>query len=344
MSLNPIKRLLNFTTHRIYNLPVLVMMPHSRCNCRCVMCDIWKANHNKKEISSETLQQHIHSFKKLGVREIVFSGGEALMHSNLWEFASLLKNEKIKLTLLSTGLLLGRHADAIVKHLDGVIVSLDGSKIVHDAIRQIPHGFEKLSEGIKSLKALDSKFPVTGRCVLQRHNYSDFPNIVKAARTIGLDQISFLAADVSSAAFNRVEAWTDKRVSEISLSLDEAADFENVITNSFSELQHEYAGGFIAESPAKMKKLVQYYKAVNHKADFPQVICNAPWVSAVIESDGSVLPCFFHKPYGNIYENDLPSILNSKEAVDFRRSLDMKKDPTCKKCVCSLKMGLWEMN
>lgn len=344
MLMNVVKRFLNFTTHRIYNLPVLVMMPHSRCNCRCVMCDIWKANHDKKEISTDSLKQHIQSFKKLGVREIVFSGGEALMHTNLWEFASLLKAAKIKLTLLSTGLLLKHNAEAIVRHLNGVIVSIDGSAAIHNAIRQIPNGFEKLAEGVKSLKALDPTFPVTGRCVLQRHNYADFPNIVHAAQKIGLDSISFLAADVSSSAFNRAEAWDADHVSDVALNESETEHFQQILTSSFIDFQKDYADRFIVESPSKMQKLVQYYKAINTKGEFPSVVCNAPWVSAVIESDGSVMPCFFHKPYGNIYLNDFESIVNSKEAIAFRKALKMNENPICQRCVCSLKLGLREMN
>ena len=344
MAITLVQRLLNFTTHRIHNLPVLVMMPHSRCNCRCVMCDIWKANHAKKEISVETLAAHIGTFKKLGVREIVFSGGEALMHSNLWAFSALLRAEKIRLTLLSTGLLLQKHAKSIVSNLHGVIVSIDGSQQIHDDVRQIPNGFEKLSEGVRALKNLDQQFPVTGRCVLQRHNYADFVNIVLSARNIGLDQISFLTADVSSAAFNRVDQWTNERVTQISLSETEAEHFQEIIESSFVELKQEYETKFIAESPTKMRRMVRYFKAVNGDAEFPPAICNAPWVSAVIESDGNVLPCFFHKPYGNIYQNDLESILNSKKAIDFRRSLDMTNDTICKRCVCSLKLGLREMN
>ena len=26
----------------IEKLPILILFPHSRCNCRCIMCDIWK--------------------------------------------------------------------------------------------------------------------------------------------------------------------------------------------------------------------------------------------------------------------------------------------------------------
>jgi Fe-coproporphyrin III synthase len=79
-----IKQILTSLTHHIYNLPVLVLMPHSRCNCRCVMCDIWKANAEKRELSAKDIEKHIKTFKRLGVRRAALSGGEALMHPNLW--------------------------------------------------------------------------------------------------------------------------------------------------------------------------------------------------------------------------------------------------------------------
>ncbi len=65
-----LQRIATKATHRIYEMPVLVLMPHSRCNCRCVMCDIWKANSEKREISTEELAHHLAAFKKLGVNEL----------------------------------------------------------------------------------------------------------------------------------------------------------------------------------------------------------------------------------------------------------------------------------
>ncbi|HZY78048.1 MAG TPA: radical SAM protein, partial [Cyclobacteriaceae bacterium] len=105
-----LSRALNFITHKIHELPVLVMMPHSSCNCRCVMCDIWKANSEKRELTTEEIERHLAAFRKLKVREVVFSGGEALMHSNLWRLCEKLKELRIKVTLLSTGLLLKKNA------------------------------------------------------------------------------------------------------------------------------------------------------------------------------------------------------------------------------------------
>lgn len=333
-----INRLLTLATDRIYSLPVIVLMPHSSCNCRCIMCDIWKANHNKREISIEVLSANADTFRELGVREVVLSGGEALMHSNLWNFCRVLQERDIRITLLSTGLLLKKYADEIVTHISEVIVSLDGSAEVHDRIRNIPNAYSKLAEGVKELKLRRPGIRITGRCVLQRSNYADFENIVRAAKSIGLDQISFLGADVSSQAFNHLDGWGGDSMHRVALLPDETHEFERVIRDSFDHLRQEYQTKFIAESPSKMNRIVQYYKAVNDLGDYPPTVCNAPWVSAVIESDGSVAPCFFHKPYGNINEKGFEEIVNSPEAISFRRGLNVRKDPVCEKCVCSLKL------
>ncbi|HEU5423556.1 MAG TPA: radical SAM protein, partial [Nitrolancea sp.] len=75
------KRQLTLSTHHIHTLPVLVLMAHSRCNCRCVMCDIWRANRHGQEIAPELLARHVEELRRLGVEWVILSGGEALMHS-----------------------------------------------------------------------------------------------------------------------------------------------------------------------------------------------------------------------------------------------------------------------
>jgi MoaA/NifB/PqqE/SkfB family radical SAM enzyme len=302
------------------------------------MCDIWKANHDKREIASEELAKHIASFRKLGVRHVTLSGGEALMHSNLWNFCDQLKSTGARLSLLSTGLSIKANADQILAHMDDLIVSLDGSPDVHNTIRGIPHAFEKLQEGVSSIKVRNPKFRITGRCVLQKLNYFDLPNIIAAAESIGLDQISFLAADVSSTAFNRPQPWEIEKVSHVGLNTQESKEFEQVVRKAIVDFSHLFKRKFIAENPSKMLDLVRYYRALLNEQSFPERHCNAPWVSAVVEVDGAIRPCFFHEPYGNIYENGFSEIINSQKAVSFRKGLNVKKNPICERCVCSLKL------
>lgn len=336
------KRHLNFLTHRIHTLPVLILMPHSRCNCRCVMCDIWKANQNSREISVEELAKHIRTFKKFKVRTIILSGGEALMHSNLWRFCELLKQMNIKISLLSTGLLLSKYVHDIIRWCDEVIVSLDGSRDIHNKIRNIPRAYEKLCEGISTIKTANTNFKVFGRCVLQKANYFDLMNIIKSAMDIGLDKISFLAIDVSTNAFNRKKEWNKNKIVEVSLNADETTHFRHIINKTVKQYASQFESKFIAESPERLQQIYQYFNALNGKSSFPENECNAPWISTVIESNGEVRPCFFHPSFGNIYDKPLEEILNSDKAIAFRRNLDVRSNPVCQKCVCTLNLRLFK--
>lgn len=337
-----IKRLRTLLTHRIASMPVLVLMPHSRCNCRCVMCDIWKANAEKKEISTDELQKHIQSFQQLGVKRVALSGGEALMHSNLWVFCESLRKIGIKISLLSTGVTLKNHAAEVIQHCDDVIVSLDGSPQVHNQIRNIPNAFEKLAEGVMALRKINPAFKITGRTVIQKSNFRDFEGILKTAYELGLKEISFLPADVSSSAFNRADPWQQDRVEQVALDLKEVEELEKIIRDSITKFEDLYLNGFIAEGPQKMLQIPQHYKAVLGRADYPSTKCNAPWVSAVVESNGDVLPCFFHKTYGNIHQHNFEEIINSEKAVQFRKQLDVSKNEICRKCVCALHIPFYK--
>ena len=333
------RRYLTLKSDRIYSLPILILMPHSRCNCRCVMCDIWKGNNNVKQLEESDVRGIMDSIKKFNTKEIVMSGGEALMHPNFFRLCEIIKSAKVKIVILSTGLLLKKYATEIISNVDEVIVSLDGSKKVHDKIRNIPNAFDKLKEGVQELKRLKKDFRVTGRSVIQKSNYEDFPNIIDAAKEIGLDQISFLTADVTTDAFNRAELWGDEKIGEIKLSKDDLKKFNEIIESLIKTHSKDFEIKFIAESPDKIRRFYHYYAAYHGLSEFPKIRCNAPWVSAVIEADGSVRPCFFHKVVGDIRENSLKDIINSEESISFRKNLDMDTDPICRKCVCYLNLS-----
>jgi len=325
--------------HKIYSLPIVILMPHSRCNCRCVMCDIWKGNSNVKQLEEKDVEKLLSSMQKLNTKLVVMSGGEALMHPNFFRLCKIIKAQNIKITLLSTGLLLKKLAKEIISNTDEAIVSLDGSREVHDKIRNIPNSYDKLREGVQELKKIKQNFRVTARCVIQKENFKDFPNIIDAAKDIGLDQISFLAADVTTDAFNRPELWDDKKVSEVKISHDKLNKFKDIIESLITTHSNDFRTNFIAESPDKIRRFYHYYAAYYGECKFPEMKCNAPWVSAVIEADGSVRPCFFHQVMGDIKVNSLVEIINSEKSISFRKNLDIQNNEICEKCVCYLNLS-----
>lgn len=325
----------SLSAHVIRELPVLVIFPHSRCNCRCFMCDIWKIR-EVREITPSDLAPHLASFRALKVRRIVFSGGEPLLHSDLASLGHLCRGEGIRLTLLTAGLLLERHAPAVASSMDDVIVSLDGPPEIHDEIRGVKSAQARVARGIRALRELRPGILVHGRCTVQKRNFRELRSTVRSAQGLGLNSFSFLAADVTSDAFNRPGGWTKEQQVGVALNATEVEELEREINALISECQEEIESGYIRENPEKLRRIVDHFRA--HLGQRPAVAprCNAPWVSAVIESDGAVRPCFFHRPIGNIQNGPLVSILNSAAALDFRHTLDVARNRICQKCVCSL--------
>jgi MoaA/NifB/PqqE/SkfB family radical SAM enzyme len=310
-------------------LPILVLEPHNRCNCRCIMCDIWKRT-EAQEISAGELERHLADIQRLRVEWVVFTGGEPLMHSDLFRLSMLLRTRGIRTTVLSTGLLLERNAARIVESTDEVIVSLDGPAEIHDAIRRIPGAFDSLAKGIHAVRATAPDFPISARCTVQARNAAHLRTTVQAARDVGLHSLSFLAADLSSPAFDRPVEWPAERQSSVAPELAE-------LQREMESLIADYpADGFILESPQKLRRIVAHFRA--HYGLEPHVAprCNAPWVSAVLESNGDVRPCFFHPVIGNTAGTTLGGVLNGPQAVAFRSSLRVAANPTCRRCVCSL--------
>lgn len=321
----------------IPSLPIVILSPHSRCNCRCLMCDIWRDT-KKQEISAQDIAAWLSEWCALGTRRVVLTGGEPLMHSSLWEVCALFRGADIGVTIISTGLLLQRHAEQLVEYCDDVVVSLDGPQQVHDRIRNIPRAFEKLAAGVRAVNDASPDVRVSGRCTVQRANFRMLRQTVDAAHEIGLDHISFLAADVSSEAFNRPGGWPVERAHDVALGRDDLPFLHDELAALERDYARDFETGYISESPTKLKhRLEQYFTALLGDGNFWPVDCNAPWVSTVIETDGTVRPCFFQPPLGNLYESgSLDRILNSPDALAWRRRLDTHRNEICRTCVCSL--------
>lgn len=337
--LHTLKRYNTIRTHKMSVLPIVILMPHSACNCRCVMCDIWKGNKNAKQLTEEDIQSILVSLKQLDTKRVVMSGGEALLNKNFFTFCEILKQKDIKISLLSTGLTLDRHTENIIKQVDDVIVSLDGDEALHDEIRNIKGAYNSLKTGVQKLKELKPSFPVSARCVIHRFNFKKWDKIILSAKEMGLDSISFLPADVSSQAFNREEVWAADRQEDVLIHKEELPLLEAMIQKLIVDFKAEFDSKFIAESPEKIQKIYQYYTAHYGLSDFPSKACNAPWVSAVVEADGTVRPCFFHDSLGSIKDNTLSEILNSEKSRTYRKELNTQTNHTCVKCVCYLNLN-----
>ncbi len=109
------------------------------------------------------------------------------------------------------------------------------------------------------------------------------------------------------------------------------------------ECAADFRSGFIAESPAKLRRILQYFGALHGKAPYPSVRCNAPEFSAVIGASGRVQPCFFISGPaeaalrdGGASPDDFSSALNGARMRALRTSIRAGERAECKTCVCSM--------
>ena len=321
--------------HQIRTMPVVVISPHNQCNCRCMMCDIWRIR-EAKEITPALLEQQLSGFRELGVRWVVFTGGEPQMNPQMIFLAKILRNEDIRVTMLTAGLLLESHAESVAANVDDVIISLDGPPAVHDQIRRVPRAFAQIEAGVAALRRFRPEIIVRARCTVQKANHRSLCEVVESAKAVGLNSISFLAADLTSEAFNRPQGWVRERQDLVALSSEETDALEAEVERLVVEHRTDLNSGFVVESAGKLRRIVLHFRA--HLGQAPHVApnCNAPWVSAVIEASGEVRPCFFHPSLGNIHDQPLGQIVNSPKALSFRAALDVATNPVCRRCVCSL--------
>jgi MoaA/NifB/PqqE/SkfB family radical SAM enzyme len=323
------------SAHQILTMPVVVISPHNQCNCRCVMCDIWRIR-EPKEITPADLERQLASFREFGVRWVVFTGGEPQMNSQLNSLAQMIRAEGIRVTMLTAGLLLESHAESIAATIDDVIVSLDGPPTVHNGIRRVPGAFERITAGVAALRKFRPEIAVQARCTVQKANHRSLREVVQSAKMMGLNSISFLAADVTSDAFNRPQVWVPERQDRVALNVEEIEELDAEVEKLIGEYKLDSDSGFVVESASKLRRIVLHFRAHLGQARHVSPRCNAPWVSAVIEASGDVRPCFFHPSLGNVHNQTLNEIVNGPQALRFRETLDIGTNPVCQRCVCSL--------
>jgi Fe-coproporphyrin III synthase len=274
------------------------------------------------------------SLARLQTQLVLVSGGEPLIHPQWAEIAQLLRDHGLHLWLLTAGLSLAKHARRAAQLFDAITVSLDGADgPTYAEIRGLD-AFDNVCAGIEA--CADVGMPVGLRTTLQKANYRQLPQLIALARRLRARQISFLAVDVANPhAFGRTEGVSNT----LALARDDLTELERILTAVEQDYAADFRSGFIAESPRKLRQIHQYFAAVCGAGTYPPVRCNAPEVSAVIDAQGHVSPCFFIPGPADAKSRlaaDFEQTLNAPAMMALRRDIRAGSRPECVRCVCSL--------
>lgn len=336
----------------IRSLAVVMLSVSDRCGGRCRMCDIWKPRGGgpngraAADLDLDLLVGWLPGWRALGVRRVGLTGGDPLVHEEIDRLLGSLGDAGFRLTLMTAGTGLVDHTPAVARRCDSVVVSLDGPPEVHDAIRRTPGSFAEMRSGIEAVRERAGEaIRITARCTVQDANVGHLVATVETARGMELDGISLLPVDASRTAFGRTGADSEeslrRRLCPAAGDLDTlAAELEAVADGAGSGGEPD----FVAEDRRALRtRVLDHFRAeaglIGHRAR----PCNAPWVSAVVEIDGTVRPCFFHEPSGRAGPlDDLGAVLNADPALEQRSRLDVANDPICRRCVCPLALRVGE--
>jgi MoaA/NifB/PqqE/SkfB family radical SAM enzyme len=317
-------------TSCLHRLPLVTLYLTERCNSRCVTCDYWR--HGRADMNLDAVMRLIPGLERLKTRVVLLSGGEPLLNPEWPAIAALLRTRGLKVWLLTSGLSLAKHARRVAELFDAITVSLDGTdRHTYQAIRGLD-ALDQVCDGIRAAAALGLAPGI--RVTVQRRNFTQLPAFVDLAKQLGARQVSFLAVDIANPhAFGRSDDFGD----DLALLPADLPLFEQLLQTMEREHAGDFSSGFIAESPSKLRRILQYFAAMHGQAGYPTVRCNAPEFSAVIGATGAVHPCFFISGgTGSNRAEDFSTALNGGSMLALRASIRAGERRECKTCVCSM--------
>jgi radical SAM protein with 4Fe4S-binding SPASM domain len=172
--------------------PVVVWNLTQRCNLHCIHC--YSNSENKTypdELSTAQGRCLIEDLAAFKVPVLLFSGGEPLMRSDLFELASLATRRGIRAVLSTNGTLITKEAAKKLKAagFSYIGVSVDGIQETNNRFRGVPDAFQAAITGIRNCKAAGVKPGL--RFTVTKYNFADLPKIFDLIETEQIPRVCF---------------------------------------------------------------------------------------------------------------------------------------------------------
>ncbi|MBI5636352.1 MAG: radical SAM protein [Nitrospinae bacterium] len=170
--------------------PVVIWNLTRRCNLVCAHCYAWATDATyRTELSGPDALRVVDDLKEAGCRQLIFSGGEPLLRSDIFDLAARAKKAGMLISLSTNGTVI---TDAIAGRIrdtgfDYVGVSLDGVGATHDRFRGKEGAFEESLAGLLRCKRRGLK---TGlRFTITTENLPELPFLFRLAEEQGFHKI-----------------------------------------------------------------------------------------------------------------------------------------------------------
>ena len=265
----------------------------SNCDSKCTFCHIWQLP-----------VVHLGFYKVLNLideypepkHEFIFSGGECLLHPDIYKIITYASNRLINFLILTNGIDYKRFENAVIAGANRFTISVDG--INHDKIRGVPGNLETIKKIIKQFgNFVDIRLAYT---FSDANNFDDDKDLLEELISNGANENIYFIIAQDNKSFN---VATNSSRKNIKLPHFDNSNIKTSITTK------NYLTNYFNEEPI-MK-------------------CSSPQFYISIYQDGNVRYCqsfCYDIILGNIYETDIAEILeNSKWLVAQSNKCPFKK-------------------
>lgn len=129
------------------------------CSLRCVYCYMSADTVRPGELSTEEAKDVIDQMANLGVKRLVFTGGEALIRKDIFILGKYAKKQGLATEIITNATLIKtlEIAEQVKKSFDFVITSLDGACPEHNDVHRGEGSFNLIRRGLQLLNEVGIK-------------------------------------------------------------------------------------------------------------------------------------------------------------------------------------------
>jgi AdoMet-dependent heme synthase len=161
------------------------------CNLECVHCRRLEVSHelSRRDLTTEQSAAFIRSLSEVGKPILVFSGGEPLMRTDIWNLAGVAQEAGIPTALATNGTMVNRDVAELIKDVGfrRVSISFDGPDApTHDQFRG-QGAFAESIAGFKNLRKVGMSMQIN--TTVAKHNYQKLDETYRLALELGADAL-----------------------------------------------------------------------------------------------------------------------------------------------------------
>lgn len=282
------------------------------CNLKCIHC-YQQDDNDAIELTEKQVIFIAEKLIKSKIFQVTLTGGEPFGRSYLYSLIKLFNNANISPHITTNGTLLNHTCFNWLEEVNvSVQISLDSHiEERHNKIRRNPNAFNLALNGIKYLKDLNKNVSIA--FCANRHNYKDIEGVI---------QLSIL---------NNVDSVV---IGEV---LPFFGDVKNKKGLAFTKEEYksfiEYCIFIRNKYKAQISVFINTERGFLFSNEIEHAPCSALDRDLAILYNGFVSPCPFirNSKYfiGNILDEDLPKIWNSKSAMFFRENKHKGCNSSC---------------